>query len=184
MLIMENIFFKNNEIILRRFRRSDWQALMNQANNPGIGKYLPLMESINNETEAIKWINTGHRLFREKKACYLAIEDVNSRKMIGSMNLKNINMTDRNAEVEYWLDNRFWRRGIASESLAPILKYAFSDMDLVRVYAIVHAKNTASIKLLEKFGFTREGTYRKATFMNDEWSDVYSYGLLKEEFPI
>lgn len=141
------------------------------------------MESINNEKDALKWINHCHRLVRENKARFLAIEDSNSGEMIGSANLKNINLNDRNAEVEYWLDDKFWRQGIASEALAPVLKYAFSEMDLVRIYAILHSKNIASVKLLEKFGFTREGKFRKATFMNKEWADVYSYGLLKEEFP-
>jgi ribosomal-protein-alanine N-acetyltransferase len=179
---MNYIFFQNDRILLRRFKRSDWPALLKQANNPKIGKYLPLMDSINNEKDAIKWINRCHRLFRENKARYLAIEYIDSGEMIGSANLKNINPADRNAEVEYWLDDNYWHKGIASESLAAVLKHAFSEMDLVRTYAIVHAKNIASIKLLEKFGFIREGTYRKATFMNNEWSDVYSYGLLKEEF--
>lgn len=179
---MESILFKNERIILRRFKRSDWKALLNQANNTRVNKYLPLMAEINDEKAALKWINLCHRLFRERKAHYLAIEDVNSGEMIGSVNLKNINLADRNAEVEYWLDDRYWRKGIASECLVPVLKHAFLEMKLVRVYAVVHAKNIASIRLLEKCGFIKEGTWRKATFMDNEWSDVHAYGLLREEF--
>ena len=181
---MKEFLIKGDRVALRPFRRADAHALFSHANSPEIRKYLPFMSDLANVESAHAWINSSQRLFRQNKGIYLGIEKARTRELIGSMNLKNINLADRNAEVEYWLDKEFRRNGFASESLLLLLNYAFTELDLVRVYAVVHAGNTGSIRLLERFGFLREGTWRKASFLNNVWSDVYGYGLLKEEFQI
>jgi ribosomal-protein-alanine N-acetyltransferase len=181
---MKEFLIKGDGVVLRPFKMADAHALFSHASSPEVRKYLPFMSDIANVESAHAWINTSRRLFRQNKGVYLGIEKIDTRELIGSMNLKNINLADRNAEVEYWLEKRFRHKGFASESLLLLLDQAFTELDLVRVYAIVHARNTASIRLLERFGFLREGTWRKASFMNNVWSDVYGYGLLKEEFQI
>ncbi|MEE9553374.1 MAG: GNAT family protein, partial [candidate division Zixibacteria bacterium] len=76
----------------------------------------------------------------------------------------------------------FQGRGYASEAIRLILGFAFKELRLVRVYAGVHQRNAPSVKALEKTGFTREGCWRKASFLGRRWSDVYAYGILKEEY--
>ena len=70
----------------------------------------------------------------------------------------------------------------AFEALSLILSFAFKELGLRRIYAIVHEKNTGSVKLLEKTGFTHEGTWRKASRMGRRWYDVYAFGILKNEY--
>ena len=80
------------------------------------------------------------------------------------------------------MGERFWGRGYVTEAVSLILGYLFKDLRLRRVYAFVNAANTGSIRVLEKNGFIREGTFRKACMLNRRWTDVYSYGLLIEEY--
>lgn len=87
------------------------------------------------------------------------------------------------AEVGYWLGEAFWRRGIATEALELFTRYAFDELRLLRLFALPLADNAASIRVLEKAGYTCEGTLRascvkfgeprdQALFakINDRWS--------------
>lgn len=50
-----------------------------------------------------------------------------------------------------------------------------------RLTAEVYEYNEVSIKLLEKFGFKKEGRLKKAKFHNGRYYDIFIYGLLKNE---
>jgi RimJ/RimL family protein N-acetyltransferase len=69
-----------------------------------------------------------------------------------------------NAEIGYWLAQPFWGRGITTQVARVLTDYAFSLPDVTRVYAPVHATNPASMRVLEKNGFTREALLRKSAF--------------------
>ena len=57
---------------------------------------------------------------------------------------------------------------------------AFSQTDAVRIHADVFCANAASVRLLEKCGFSREGVFARAAFKNGVFHDVARYALLKE----
>jgi ribosomal-protein-alanine N-acetyltransferase len=169
-------------IALRKLRRSDAASIQRHANNRNIARYLPRLPYPYTLQEARKWITTTSRLARADKAYDFGIEDRESGKIVGMIGLRNINRQDRNVEVGYWVGKAFQNRGYASEALRLILKFAFSELRLVRVYAVVHQKNVASVRLLDRIGFVREGVWRKASLINRRWYDVYAYGILNEEY--
>jgi RimJ/RimL family protein N-acetyltransferase len=167
---------------LRKLAMSDAQSVQSNANDPEIARYLPRLPHPYTMDEARKWIATTYRLARQDKAYNFGIEDRKSGRIVGMIGLRNINRQDKNAEVGYWVGKSSQGRGYATEALRLTLSFAFRQLRLVRVYAVVHQRNTSSVRLLEKSGFVREGTWRKASFLNRRWHDVYSYGILKEEF--
>ena len=61
------------------------------------------------------------------------------------------------AEVGYWLGEPFWNRGVATGALKALTEYAFTELELVRLYATVMEWNPASARVLEKAGFAYEG---------------------------
>ncbi len=71
--------------------------------------------------------------------------------------------------------------GYAGKALRIYLEKIFST-GTIRVEGEVYAYNVPSQKTLERLGFVREGTKRKAHYYNGEYVDVYIYGLLQEEF--
>lgn len=64
------------------------------------------------------------------------------------------------ADLGFAFVPRAWRRGYALESTAAVLAYARRELGLRRIAAITSPDNDASISLLEKLGFRREGTIR------------------------
>jgi RimJ/RimL family protein N-acetyltransferase len=63
-----------------------------------------------------------------------------------------------------------------------VFKYAFQELGLNRINAKILSINTASRRSGEKFGYTYEGTLRKAIFRNGEFHDVLLFSMLREEF--
>jgi len=73
-------------------------------------------------------------------------------------------------------------KGYCTEAVKIMLDYLFASKEIVRIQATTHVENKASQKVLEKAGFTREGTIRKMLFISGEWADGYLYSILREEW--
>ena len=66
----------------------------------------------------------------------------------------------------YWLSEEFWGRGIATRAVTAMSDWAFAQYNLTRVFAMAFAHNAASIRVLEKAGFVREGILRRSAIKN------------------
>ena len=169
-------------INLRGVRRSDAESMQRHAHNANVARYMAILPYPYKLEHALKWINTTHRMARAKTDYHFGIEDRDSRQIIGMIGLSRVNRQDKNAEAGYWLGQDFWRKGYITEAMRLMLNFAFAELDLARVYAVVHEKNTGSIRLLEKCSFVREGVWRKATLRDGRFYDVLAYGLLRDEY--
>ena len=86
-------------------------------------------------------------------------------------------------EIGYTIVPSERNKGYGTEAIQILVDYLFLTRDVVRIQAVVHVGNTASQRALEKTGFKREGTLRKALWNAEgKWADAYIYGILKEEW--
>lgn len=111
-----------------------------------------------------------------------AIADKDSNELIGALTFFSISGTHARAEVGYSLMSRLHGQGLGKEALITALKYGFEILSLYRIEADVDPRNTASVKLLEKLNFQREGFLRQRWRVNGEVCDSVLYGLLKEDY--
>ena len=81
----------------------------------------------------------------------------------------------RSAQLGYWLGEPFWGRGIMTAAVAAAAGYALSRLGFVRLEARVYAWNPASMRVLEKCGFQREGVLRKSVFKDGQLIDAVLY---------
>ena len=86
----------------------------------------------------------------------------------------------RSAEIGYWLGEKFWGRGIATEALILVTDHAFASHDLCRVFAHVFDWNPASARVLEKAGYTFEGRMRKSVTKEGQTIDQLMYAMIRE----
>jgi len=63
-----------------------------------------------------------------------------------------------------------------------VLRFSFNHLDLYRVGAVVYPENEASVTLLTKLGFTKEGLLRGYIHQNEQFHDTYVLSLLKHEW--
>lgn len=73
-------------------------------------------------------------------------------------------------------------KGYCTEAVKIIVDYLFLSQNIVRIKSETNPKNTASSKVLEKAGFTKEGLIRKSVFIRGARQDGVLYSILREEW--
>ena len=132
--------------------------------------------------DAQDWLSQTDNSVSSGEAAIFSICLIDSDEMIGSIELRNINKTQMNAELGYWLAKRHWAKGISTESLRLILRYGFETLGLHRVFACAHDINIASSKLLTSAGFDQEGTMREAYLREGHWHNICVFSLLQKQY--
>jgi RimJ/RimL family protein N-acetyltransferase len=82
------------------------------------------------------------------------------------------------AEMGYWIGEPFWGRGIATEALMAMTRYAIETHSLTRVYALPFASNAASCRVLEKAGYTLEARLRRSAIKDGLTIDQCQYAFI------
>jgi ribosomal-protein-alanine N-acetyltransferase len=85
------------------------------------------------------------------------------------------------ATLGYWLGAPHARQGFMSAAVRAVTGYAFATLRLHRIEASCLPHNEASMKLLERMGFTREGYARAYVRINGVWQDHVLFGLLETD---
>lgn len=85
------------------------------------------------------------------------------------------------AELGYWLGEEYWGRGVMTDAVRQICAEGFEKWDIARIYAEPFADNLGSRRVLEKAGFTLEGTMRRGAYKNGAYRDWCMYALLRED---
>lgn len=79
------------------------------------------------------------------------------------------------AEIGYWLGRRYWGRGIMSEVVRAVTSYAFTNLGLIRIFAVPFATNSASVRVLEKAGYFCEGRMHRSAIKAGVVLDQFLY---------
>jgi RimJ/RimL family protein N-acetyltransferase len=86
----------------------------------------------------------------------------------------------KSARFGYWLSRAFWGRGIMTAAVRATVAHVFDTFDLERLEAPVFAWNPASMRVLEKCGFEREGVLRRSIFKEGQLIDAVLYARLRQ----
>ena len=143
---------ETERLILRRWTEDDAEDLFQYAQDPDVGPIAgwPPHKNIEESLEVIRNVLSGAE-------CY-AICLKTDRKAIGAIELKlggHTDMTDRDDECEigFWLGKPFWGRGIIPEAVREMLRHAFEDCGMNKVWVGYYEGNEKSRRVQEKCGF-------------------------------
>lgn len=96
--------------------------------------------------------------------------------------IRGTDVQHRTWELGYWIGEEFWGQGYASEALEAFGKFCFEYCpSVLRLEAAVISTNVASRRVLEKAGFTYEGTKRQAVEKKGVVADLHLFSLLRHE---
>ena len=116
---------------------------------------------------------------------FFAICAKDNDRHIGNIKLGPIHPVYLHGDVSYFIGEKdCWGKGLATEAVGLVVRYAFLERNLSKVKAGVYAGNIASQKVLEKNGFCREGCLRQEVLTPNGREDCYLYGLLRDEYRI
>ncbi len=86
------------------------------------------------------------------------------------------------AELGYWLAEPFWGKGIMTSAAVAITNYGFAELNLNRIYAEPYTHNIASARLLEKAGYSLEGTLRANVVKHEKVLDQFMYARTNVQY--
>lgn len=165
-------------VTLRPILASDTEAIARMGNNPKIAGFMrdvfPYPYHLEN---AIAFVNSVKGQHPTKVFAILA-----DGEHVGCCGIfPKEDVARMNAEVGYWIGEEHWGKGIATQAVKLIAAYGFDTLGMNRLYASVFSPNKASARVLEKAGFTCEGTHRQAVYKNGEYLDELFYSLLRKD---
>jgi ribosomal-protein-alanine N-acetyltransferase len=101
--------------------------------------------------------------------------------LIGGLTLTNIRRGVAQAgSLGYWIGGPFARQGYMTRGVRALIPFAFEALRLHRLEAACIPGNQASVRLLEKTGFTREGYARQYLCINGIWQDHLLFARINE----
>lgn len=172
--------FELKQCLLRPWQKEDAGSLARYANNRNIWLNLrdafPHPYSVSDARQFIRM--TGKR----DDLTIFAIE-VNGE-AVGSIGFHPNSDVERvSAEIGYWLGEPFWNRGITTEAVQAVTRYAVDQYQLARVYAVPFEWNAASFRVLEKAGYQLEGRMHRSAVKDGKIIDqlLYAYVVGREE---
>ncbi len=168
---------------LRAWKTEDAKSLAQAADNINIAKNLRNVFPNPYTLESAIWYINDSIANAEKKQINYAI--VVDGQAVGSIGIfVKDDVYEKSAELGYWLSEDYWRKGIMSEAVRKICKEAFETFDIIRIFAEPFADNAGSRRVLEKAGFTYEGTMRNGVYKNGEIHSYCMYSVLREEINV
>ncbi|MNC21549.1 putative ribosomal N-acetyltransferase YdaF [compost metagenome] len=164
-------------LTLRLFLPSDAAAVAMLCNNYNIYKntlYLPYPYSIE---DALSWIERHNDNFIADRSYEFAVTDKVTGELYGAIALSN-NQNFHNGELAYWIGEKYWGNGFATEAAEAVLQFAFDRMKYHKVFARYFGSNPASGSVMQKIGMEQEGVLREHVRKEEQYEDLVYYGVI------
>jgi len=102
---------------------------------------------------------------------------------VGNCGLFGIDWQNRFAEIGIFIGEKgYWNQGFGTNAIRLILKHGFENLNLHRIWLRVFETNQRAIRSYEKAGFTQEGKFRQAQYLDGKYVDVMIMSMLKSEW--
>lgn len=169
-------------LLLRPFTLEDNPAMRrNWISNPAIQKMYsePVYTTEEEVAELLsKWISRyADASFYRWAVCLRSTGEC-----IGQLAYFLVDDTNHFGEIEYCIGEAFQNKGYMTEAVTAILNYGFNEMGLNKVQVCHKSNNMPSKRVIEKSGFTYEGTLREFFYMDGEYVDRLYYSMLRKEW--
>lgn len=131
---------------------------------------------------AVKTKDQAKKLLDAMTPYEWAITLPNTKAVIGTIGFVDWQDKNKRAELAFELLEPYWHQGYAKEAVLAVINTVFTTTDMNRLEAFVYPSNKASIAVLEKTGFIKEGLLRERAIKHDAFQDYYLYALLKSDY--
>jgi [ribosomal protein S5]-alanine N-acetyltransferase len=172
------VIIKCSSFELREWNESDVKSLVEHANNYNVWINLKdLFPHPYTEDDAREWIRVCNSF--DVNTNFAIVINSKAAGGIGVHFFEDV--YKYSAEIGYWLGEKYWGKGIATEAVGRMISFVFENFDINRIFARVFDWNLASMKVLENNGFQSEARLRKQVFKDGVFADEIIYGLLKNK---
>ena len=165
---------KTNRLVLRQLNSNDENGIYNFYSDPVALKYVP-RNLFTERIEASDKIKFFDALFDDRKGIWWAISYKEKQDIIGIAGFFEIDKAANKAELGYGFLQGNWGKGVGTEIVKTLTDFGFQAIQLHKIYAYIHPDNISSIKVVEKFGYKREGLFKDHDFAQNKYFDTAVY---------
>jgi len=167
-------------VILREIEKEDLDLIVKWRNDFEIlgwlFSYLPLSKA-----KQKKWYE---KYLEDHTQQIFIIELKKEKKPVGTIGLTDIDYKNQKGELTIIIGEKKYRQqGLGKEALKLLVNFAFKEMNLRKIKALVFSDNEKAIKLYEKCGFKEEGILREEIFKNGKFKDITIMSKIKKGNP-
>lgn len=172
--------------VVRRFREGDGALLYEllRENHTRLIEHFPqLMRDVSEKDQAEFYVRRRLASWLLQDEFSFAVWENESARLIGMIRLFNLEWRISRAETDYFIDQQFSGRGLMTEALLAVIRFAFEQLCISKLCLRASMDNYASQRLARKCGFRREGDLREEyRRISGELVDVMLFGLARSEY--
>lgn len=172
---MKSPIIETDNYSIRPFKDTDAELWQVWDVDPEVQAHMP--EPANEPQDISEQLEYIKECEAEEDGYYWSI-DTKDGTTIGTVALTDINDYHKLAELGVVIgDKNFWGKGVASEVVAAVVQYAFTNLGIVRISAEAEVGNIGVQKVLERAGFEQDGVFKSARVKNGQRIDVLHFGI-------
>ena len=164
-------------MILRKLEYGDIPYMIEWMHDNSVTEFLRNDFASIDEDKAKNFIDNS---INESSVNYAIVDD--SNEYMGTVSLKHIDNENKKAEYAICMRNKAMGKGLSKLATDEILRIAFEDLNLNKVYLYVSKDNIRANKFYQKYNFILEGEFKEDMFIKGEFKDVNWYRILKKEY--
>jgi ribosomal-protein-serine acetyltransferase len=166
----------SDAIALRQIEINDAEQIFNTIDSQRqyLGKWLPFVEMTRKPEDTLQFIRSVNR---DQELVFVMLFQGEFAGLIG---FKNTDLLNRKTEIGYWLSEPFQHKGIVTESVKRLVKFAIENLQLNRVEINCAVGNLPSKKIPQRLSFQIEGIERDGELLiGNKYVDIERYSLCK-----
>jgi len=172
-------FIKGKRIVLREFRQSDADDLVDAFSDKDMTRWLITVPYPYHKKHAVNFIRrSAYRL--KRKHTYTFAIDIDGH-IVGGVSLKDVKWKDRRADIGYWIRKDCWGKGYMTEAVNMVVDYAFNKLKLHRIFGQCFEDNPASAKVMLKCGFKPEGKAVDEECKDGKYHNILKFGIINKK---
>jgi len=154
------IYIETERLILREFTLNDVEKLHSICSQPYILKWMPdWKRTVAERKEWISWVQNNYlKATKNVARIMIAVTLKSNKQLIGMIGIGNKEEVNNEIEIAYFISEEYSNNGYISEASMAMTEWAFTNLKLDYLIAIVEPDNIPSQKVVEKCGFTKLNT--------------------------
>ncbi len=172
---------KSDRFLLRAIKIEDVHEIMELRSNPETMKYIP-RPLLTSHEQALQHIQNIKDTIDKKEGINWVITTKENNVLMGLIGHYRIKPEHSRCELGYMLLPKFHNKGIITEVMDVVLNFAFYEMEMHSIEAIIDPRNGASEKVLLKNNFKKEAHLVENEKFNGQFIDTVIYSLLKRNY--
>lgn len=169
---------------IRALEMTDLDQCYAWINDEEVTRFLSMRFPMSRSQEE-KWLQraTSGESASTKDFAIETIGEGKSKEYIGNISLMNIDWFSGTAELGIFIGNKdYWGKGYGSDAIRTLLRFAFFQLGLRKVFLRVMGSNVRAQRCYRKVGFKEVGRMKAHFLKNGEYEDMVLMEIFKEEF--